>query len=82
MAQKQYTASVTGAIAGPLDAGAGNTFRQYGLRVISPAAGSGLAPRDVSGCRVGTSRISPRVPGRPVSRSIISGVTLASTLSI
>lgn len=37
MGQKSYTAAVTGPIAGEVDAGAGKTFRNIGLKVTSPA---------------------------------------------
>ena len=40
MAQKSYTASATGAVAGPVDAGAGNTFRNFNLKVTSQAPDS------------------------------------------
>lgn len=37
MAQQSYTASATGAIDGPIDAGSGNTFRNFHVKVNSPA---------------------------------------------
>jgi len=37
MAAKGYTAIATGAIAGPVDAGSGKTFRQFTLRMQSAA---------------------------------------------
>lgn len=35
MAQKNFTAIATGAISGPVDAGAGNNFRNFSLKVSS-----------------------------------------------
>jgi hypothetical protein len=37
MAQHSFTASVTGAVASVVDAGAGKTFRNFALKVTSPA---------------------------------------------
>jgi hypothetical protein len=37
MTQKSFTASATGAVAGPVDAGSGKTYRNFTLRVISSA---------------------------------------------
>lgn len=34
MASKSYTATATGAIAGPVDAGAGKTFRNFSLKAF------------------------------------------------
>jgi len=35
MASKGYTATATGPVAGPLDAGAGKTYRQLNMRVMA-----------------------------------------------
>src|SRR5215470_3385762 len=43
MAAKGFTASATGPVAGPVDAGAGKTFRMFNLKVLSPAADAVVA---------------------------------------
>ena len=37
MGQKSFTASATGAVAGPVDAGSGNTHRNFTMKVTSSA---------------------------------------------
>src|SRR5215469_11887861 len=43
MASKGFTAIATGAVAGPLDAGAGNTFGRFNLKVNSMTSDSVVA---------------------------------------
>lgn len=37
MGQKNFTATATGAVAGPIDAGSGNTHRNFTMKVTSAA---------------------------------------------
>lgn len=43
MASKSFTATATGAVAGPLDAGAGNTFGRFHIKVLSTAPDASVA---------------------------------------
>jgi len=43
MASKSFTATATGAVAGPLDAGAGNTFGRFTIKILSNAADASVA---------------------------------------
>jgi hypothetical protein len=43
MATKSFTATATGAVAGPLDAGAGKTFGTFNIKVLSAAPDCSVA---------------------------------------